>query len=67
MPRKAEVFPDDNSPITTLRLCINDAFVKSGVGVLIGTLTSIFLVNRKRWPVIVGFGLAMGFSWANCR
>ncbi|KAJ8725372.1 hypothetical protein PYW08_003555 [Mythimna loreyi] len=67
MPRKAVVIPDDRSIITTIQLCVSDALVKSGAGVLIGTVTSMFFVNRKRWPIIVGFGLAMGFSWANCR
>ncbi|KAJ8722993.1 hypothetical protein PYW07_004173 [Mythimna separata] len=67
MIKKSEIDPDDTSVITTLRICFGDGCMHAGTGALVGTLLSIVLCNRKRWPIVTGLGVGSGYSWANCQ
>ncbi|XP_045491469.1 MICOS complex subunit MIC10-like [Colias croceus] len=49
-----------------LDLCLTDAIVKTGGGVLLGALTSVLFFKRRRWPMIAGMGMGVGLAYANC-
>ncbi|XP_075969105.1 MICOS complex subunit MIC10-like [Anticarsia gemmatalis] len=49
-----------------LDMCITDGIVKTGSGVLLGALTSVLFLGRRRWPVIAGMGMGIGLAYANC-
>ncbi|CAB3234755.1 unnamed protein product [Arctia plantaginis] len=49
-----------------LDMCITDGIVKTGGGVLLGALTSVLFLGRRRWPLIAGMGVGIGLAYANC-
>ncbi|XP_028168191.1 MICOS complex subunit MIC10-like [Ostrinia furnacalis] len=49
-----------------LDMCLTDGIVKTGGGVLLGALTSVLFLRRRRWPVIAGMGMGIGLAYANC-
>lgn len=49
-----------------LDMCITDAIIKGGGGILLGSLASVLIVKR-RWPITTGLGIGMGISFANCQ
>ncbi|XP_059061782.1 MICOS complex subunit Mic10-like [Achroia grisella] len=49
-----------------LDMCLTDGIVKTGGGVLLGTLTSVLFLGRRRWPIIAGLGVGIGLAYANC-
>ncbi|CAH1646331.1 unnamed protein product [Spodoptera littoralis] len=49
-----------------LDMCITDAIIKGGGGVLLGSLASVLIIKR-RWPITTGLGIGMGISFANCQ
>ncbi|XP_035436467.1 MICOS complex subunit Mic10 [Spodoptera frugiperda] len=48
-----------------LDMCITDAIIKGGGGLLLGGLASV-LIFKRRWPITTGLGIGMGISFANC-
>ncbi|KAJ8722991.1 hypothetical protein PYW07_004171 [Mythimna separata] len=48
-----------------LDMCITDAIIKGGGGILLGTIASIFIFKR-RWPITTGFGIGMVVRWTWC-
>ncbi|KAJ8725371.1 hypothetical protein PYW08_003554 [Mythimna loreyi] len=65
--KKSQIDPNDTSVVTTLRICFGDGATHAGAGALAGTIVSIVLCNRRRWPIITGLGVGSGYSWANCQ
>uniref|UniRef100_A0A2H1WPS2 MICOS complex subunit MIC10 n=1 Tax=Spodoptera frugiperda TaxID=7108 RepID=A0A2H1WPS2_SPOFR len=65
-PDPKHIDPKDRSIATVIQLCITDACVKGGAGAFLGTLSSMFFINRRRWPIIMGLGIGLGFSCASC-
>ncbi|XP_072943529.1 MICOS complex subunit MIC10-like [Epargyreus clarus] len=49
-----------------LDMCLTDGIIKTGSGVLLGALTSVLFLKRRRWPVIAGMGIGIGLAYANC-
>lgn len=49
-----------------LDLCLTDGIVKAGSGALLGALSSVLFLGRRRWPVIAGLGIGIGVAYANC-
>lgn len=38
----------------------------SGTGTLLGALSSLLFLGRRRWPIIAGMGIGIGIAYANC-
>ncbi|KOB53759.1 UPF0327 protein [Operophtera brumata] len=57
---------NDDEYSAKLDMCLTDGIVKTGGGILLGTLTSILFLKRRRWPVIAGMGMGIGLAYANC-
>ncbi|KAF9408485.1 hypothetical protein HW555_011842 [Spodoptera exigua] len=51
----------------TVQLCLSDALLKAGAGTLIGTVLSMLFTQGRRFPIVMGLGMGLGFSWANCQ
>ncbi|XP_060800353.1 MICOS complex subunit MIC10-like [Amyelois transitella] len=49
-----------------LDMCLTDGIIKSGGGILLGALSSVLFLGRRRWPVIAGMGMGLGIAYANC-
>ncbi|KAI8435374.1 hypothetical protein MSG28_003692 [Choristoneura fumiferana] len=49
-----------------LDMCLTDGIVKTGGGVLLGTMASMLFLGRRRWPIIAGMGMGIGLAYANC-
>ncbi|XP_053625930.1 MICOS complex subunit Mic10-like [Plodia interpunctella] len=49
-----------------LDACLTDTVIKTGGGVLLGALTSVLFLGRRRWPIIAGMGMGLGIAYANC-
>ncbi|XP_034840022.1 MICOS complex subunit MIC10-like [Maniola hyperantus] len=49
-----------------LDMCLTDGIVKTGSGVLLGALSSVLFLRRRRWPIIAGMGMGIGIAYANC-
>ncbi|RVE54951.1 hypothetical protein evm_000318 [Chilo suppressalis] len=64
MPKDRNNSEDEYS--AKLDMCLTDGIVKTGSGVLLGTLTSILFFRRRRWPIIAGMGVGIGLAYANC-
>ncbi|XP_049866871.1 MICOS complex subunit MIC10-like [Pectinophora gossypiella] len=47
-------------------MCLTDAVVKTGSGLLLGALTSVLFLKKRRWPLIAGMGMGVGLAWAHC-
>ncbi|XP_054719717.1 MICOS complex subunit Mic10-like [Uloborus diversus] len=47
--------------------CVADTLVKSGAGLLTGSLLSLILFKRRKWPIIFGLGSGFGMGLANCQ
>ncbi|VVC99438.1 unnamed protein product [Leptidea sinapis] len=61
---KAKNDIDDYS--AKLDMCLTDGIVKTGGGLLLGTLSSLLFFKRRRWPIIAGIGVGIGLAYANC-
>ncbi|KAM3961759.1 MICOS complex subunit Mic10-like [Aphomia sociella] len=49
-----------------LDMCLTDGIVKTGSGVVLGALSSMLFLGRRRWPIIAGLGVGIGLAYANC-
>lgn len=47
-------------------MCIVRCLAFPGSGVLLGGLTSVLFLGRRRWPIIAGMGVGIGLAYANC-
>ncbi|XP_070560890.1 MICOS complex subunit Mic10-like [Ptychodera flava] len=47
--------------------CIYDTLVKTGTGLGLGVVFSVFLFKRRTWPVAFGTGVGVGIGYANCQ
>ncbi|CAH0718728.1 unnamed protein product, partial [Brenthis ino] len=50
-----EVIEDDYS--AKLDMCLTDGIIKTGSGVVLGALSSVLFLGRRRWPIIAGMGM----------
>lgn len=41
---------------------IANAIVNTGIGIAVGSLTSLILFKRRAWPIHYGIGIAFGYS-----
>ncbi|CAH2238641.1 jg5387 [Pararge aegeria aegeria] len=47
-----------------LDMCLTDGIVKTGSGVLLGAVSSVLFLGRRRWPIIAGMGMGIGVWFA---
>ena len=46
--------------------CFTDFILKLGGGAFLGSLVSLMFFKRKRWPILLGSGFAVGMAYSNC-
>ncbi|CAH2086892.1 unnamed protein product [Euphydryas editha] len=49
-----------------LDMCLTDGIIKTGSGIVLGALSSVLFLGRRRWPIIAGMGMGIGLAYANC-
>ncbi|XP_047988738.1 MICOS complex subunit MIC10-like [Leguminivora glycinivorella] len=49
-----------------LDMCLTDGVVKTGGGLVLGSLASLLFLGRRKWPILTGIGMGMGIAYANC-
>ncbi|XP_015912324.1 MICOS complex subunit Mic10 [Parasteatoda tepidariorum] len=47
--------------------CLADSLVKLGSGLAVGTVLSLVMFKRKKWPIIFGMGAGLGMGISNCQ
>ncbi|KAK6617915.1 hypothetical protein RUM43_014144 [Polyplax serrata] len=46
--------------------CLTDLILKLGGGLIIGGVVSYIFCNRKKWPMALASGFAVGMAYCNC-
>ncbi|KRY49667.1 Mitochondrial inner membrane organizing system protein 1, partial [Trichinella britovi] len=49
-----------------LSRCLSNAVVKISGGIGLGILFSLFIFNKRTWPVVMGTGIGIGMSYSDC-
>ncbi|KAG5672387.1 hypothetical protein PVAND_002518 [Polypedilum vanderplanki] len=60
-----EVFAEDKMSQNIDR-CFSDAFIKFGVGLSLGAVTSLIFFKRRMWPIYSGGFFGLGAAYQNC-
>ncbi|CAL1290808.1 unnamed protein product [Larinioides sclopetarius] len=47
--------------------CLADSLIKFGSGLAVGSVLSLVMFKRKKWPIIFGAGAGFGMGLANCQ
>ncbi|XP_076330160.1 MICOS complex subunit Mic10-like [Tachypleus tridentatus] len=47
--------------------CFADTLIKTGAGLGIGIIFSVFMFKRKTWPLVFGVGTGVGIGMSNCQ
>jgi len=48
-------------------VCLSNAILKTGMGIGVGVLTSVFLLRRRAFPVWLGSGFGLGSAYTDCQ
>ncbi|XP_023727197.1 MICOS complex subunit Mic10-like [Cryptotermes secundus] len=46
--------------------CLTDVVLKTGGGLLVGTVLTVLFFKRRSWPVVLGAGFGIGSAYTNC-